>query len=217
MRTATQVRRLLLCFLFTLGACGEAPASDPPPGGPNDATILLEYLAENPGLGDAHHKWHSETLRSRPDYGIGFLTFHRGFVRHYDEWRLAHGYAVVVPWDPGTPIPADVPHPGRKTEDPSAEDPLCRRPVWLTAEGGADGARDPDFGASKLAEFTSSNQLGRSIDSPTSPRWHLRVHDTVGGDFGHPTKLVLDPIFWRWHKFVDDIWAEYQRLLPDGA
>jgi hypothetical protein len=198
--------------LVALGGCGDGP-----PAGetaPDDATILLEYEADTPDLEAQHHAWHLATSRSSPSYGLEFLRFHRTLIGTYDTWRATHGYAPLAPWDPGTPIPHDAPHPGRLSENPSAVDPLCRRPVWLTVAGGSRGERDPDFGAANLASFTSSNQLGRSIDSATSPNWHGRVHATVGGDFESATRLVHDPIFWRWHKFIDDIWATYQAEVP---
>jgi hypothetical protein len=209
---------LVVAVLAALApACGGEPApADLLPTGPNDATILQLYEADYPKLGDDHHAWHSTTLRGDPDYGIKFLRFHRALIGAYDDWRAAHGYAPLVPWDPGTPIPRDVPHPGRASENPSANDPLCRRPVWLTVTGGANGERDPDFGAASLQELTSSNQLGRSIDSTSNPRWHVRVHDGVGGDMAHPHRLIYDPIFWRWHKFIDTIWAEYEAAVPDA-
>jgi hypothetical protein len=198
-----------------VSACGvSAPAEMGPQV--DDATILLAYEADHPNLESDHHAWHLATLRSDPAYGFEFLRFHRALIGTYDAWRVALGYAPLVPWDPGTPIPRDAPHPGRASEDPSAVDPLCKRPVWLTAAGGSHGERDPDFGAATLANFTSSNQLGRSIDSTTSPYWHSRVHATVGGDFESQTRLVHDPIFWRWHKFIDDIWAAYEVQVPNA-
>jgi hypothetical protein len=174
----------------------------------NDESILDEYLAEHPELIQGHQHWHAENYQAAEDYGDLFLGFHHRLVEKFDAWRRQRGYDPLTPWDPATQIPDDAPHAGRESEDPSSVDPRCRRPSWLTLAGGQ--ARDPDFGAGKLDEFVSTNQLGRSIDSLTPPYWHTRVHATIGGDIGSSHRVVFDPIFWRFHKFIDQIWGEWQ-------
>ncbi len=190
------------CLLI---GCGKEPAAEERA---NDATILEQYLDEYPELVQNHGQWHSENHRAEPDYGDYFLGFHHRVLLRYDTWRVEHGYAPLEAWDPGTPIPASAPHAGRASADPSAVDPLCRLPSWFTLEGG--DARDPDFGAGRLIEFVSSNQLGRALDSQTDPAWHTRVHATIGGDLENAHRVVLDPIFWNFHKFIDDLWGEWQ-------
>jgi hypothetical protein len=190
------------------GIDGEGAPTDEP----RDAPILLQYLGEHRELVSGHQHWHSENYRSLPDYGDLFLAFHRKLVRDFDVWRAERGYPPLRPWDPATPIPAQAAHPGRLSENPSAVDPLCRRPTWFTVEGGT--TRDPDFGAARLGDFPSANQFGRAIDSVTPPAWHTRVHWTIGGDMVDQHRVVLDPIFWRFHKFIDHLWDEWQQETP---
>jgi len=187
-----------------LTGCGES-------GGPEqseDERILHEYLRDHPEVQDNHEHWHLDTDRGRSGYGESFLTFHRAVIGKHDAWRLEHGYSAVTPWDPSESIPRDADHHGRLTSDPSAVDPLCRTPEWLRLDG--NGVRNPEFGAGRLGDFTSSDQLGRAIDSLVKPNWHARVHATVGGDLASLHQFPLDPAFWRFHKFVDGIWHQWQ-------
>jgi hypothetical protein len=192
---------LLGVSLFGCAGSGESGLSE-------DERILEEYLSDHPEVQDNHAHWHVDTDRGRPDYGEAFLTFHRNVISKHDMWRLDHGYAAVAPWDPSTPIPQEAFHHGRFTSDPSAVDPLCRTPDWLTLDG--HGVRNPEVGAGRLGDFTSSDQLGRAIDSLQEPNWHARVHATVGGDLASVHLFPLDPAFWRFHKFVDGIWHQWQ-------
>jgi len=167
---------LVAAIGLCLVGCGESGESEES----EDERILREYLTDHPEVQDNHQHWHVDTDRGRPDYGEAFLTFHRDVVGKHDAWRLEHGYPAVAPWDPSEPIPGGAYHHGRSTSDPSAVDPLCRTPDWLQLDG--HGVRNPDFGAGRLIDFTSSDQLGRAIDSLQEPYWHSRVHATVGGD-----------------------------------
>jgi Common central domain of tyrosinase len=60
-------------------------------------------------------------------------------------------------------------------------------------------------------EFASLDQLGRAIDAG----WHARVHNTIGGDM-RETHSPIDPIFWPWHMWIDEIrsrWASWDAGL----
>jgi hypothetical protein len=193
--------RWFVCAVALLSACGEPSAVED--------ELLRQYLTEHPDVVHAHHAWHTEHLRTLPDYGAQFLAFHHRFVGAYEAWRAEAGAPPLTPWDPGTPIPAAQAHAGRATSDPSAVDPLCRIPTWLTVEGGT--ARAPQYVATRLTEFTSSEQLGSVIDGVASPTWHMRVHKTIGGDMADLHTATRDPVFWSFHKLIDDIWTEWER------
>jgi hypothetical protein len=86
----------------------------------------------------------------------------------------------------------------RSTSDPYSVNPACKTPTWATIGGGTEF--DPLYGYTRLAQFQSLDELGRSIDDG----WHGTVHNTIGGDmatFSSP----IDPIFWRWHRWIDDV------------
>ncbi len=105
-----------------------------------------------------HAAWHGVNNSSQPLFGEEFLRFHRFFVGEYDAWRAAQGHPPIPLWDPATPIPAEIPHAGRSTNNPSAVNPACKRPSWATVAGGAASA--PGFpGYTKLVDFKNRNQL----------------------------------------------------------
>jgi hypothetical protein len=207
MNRVVTVALLGLCLV----GCGQAVG----PEESADEIILHEYLAEHPEIQSNHEHWHLDTDRGIPDYGEAFLTFHRDFIGKHDLWRLEHGYPPVPAWDPTDPLAPDAYHGGRKTSDPSSVDPLCRMPDWLKLDG--NGTRNPDFGAGRLADFTSSDQLGRAIDSLQEPNWHGRIHRTVGGDMDTFHNFVLDPAFWRFHKLIDQVWQQWQEATAPAA
>lgn len=180
-----------------------------------DGIIVAAYLAAKPAIMNSHATWHRDNLKGLSDYGESFLGFHRKLIAEFDHWRMEQGYGPVPAWDPSTPIPKAAHHPGRRSDDPSSVDPLCRTPDWLKLDGA--GARNRDFGAGRLAEFTSADQLGRAIDSALSPNWHTRVHTIIGGDLGTAQRFPLDPVFWRYHKFIDGIWRQWERATGNDA
>jgi hypothetical protein len=208
--TRTAVVALLGAALCQLG-CASEPAE--PPGPSAEERILTEYFTDQPDVPNVHHRWHGKPAGE--NYGQAFLQFHRDFVAAYDDWRVAHGYERVVAWDPSTPIPPADAHPGRSSDDPSSIDPLCKKPPWLTREGGTDSERDPVFGARRLADYTSANQLGEAIDSQYALTWHNRVHQTIGGDMADSMRVPYDPIFWPWHRYIDDIWKDYEAAVAE--
>jgi hypothetical protein len=123
---------------------------------------------------------------------------------------MSKGYLPVVSWDPSTPIPDSFAHEVkleslRATDYPFSVDVMCKTPTWLTTAGGSD--HDPIYGYTALYQFRSINELGLAIDYS----WHGRVHNTIGGDMG-TFHSPIDPIFWRWHRWIDEIrakwWAE---------
>lgn len=204
------MRRLFILCALAAGCAGGPADIDPGADALSEEDRILQaYVAEFPDLPHVHHQWHGTHAREDADYGSQFLQFHRDLVGAYQAWRAQKGEPPLLPWDPGTPLPPRMAHAGRVTSDPSAVDPLCRVPSWLTMKGGTERALE--YAGARLDEFTSSDQLGSVIDGALPPGWHSRVHMTIGGDMAAPHRVPLDPAFWGFHQFIDDLWREWER------
>ena len=160
-----------------------------------------EYFGDDPEQSPRmmeHMDWHAlpENQNRTGNYGERFLDFHRDYVAKFDQFRIGKNLLPVSGWDPSTPIPPDLSHPRvliqvRSTSNPYPVNPACRTPTWATFAGGTEF--DPLYGHTRLGQFQSLDELGRSIDDG----WHGTVHNTIGADmatFSSP----IDPIFWRW-------------------
>jgi len=174
-----------------------------------------EYFGEDPMMSPRmkeHMAWHDDPANGNQtgNYGERFLIFHKQFIDKFDAFRQTKGLFPVSGWDPATLIPAAFSHDhvlwaGRNTDYPNSVDPHCKTPTWATLTGGTQP--DPLYGYTKLSQFQSLDELGRSIDSG----WHGTVHNTIGGDmmqFHSP----IDPIFWRWHRWIDNVRANWLAL-----
>jgi hypothetical protein len=164
-----------------------------------------------------HMDWHNDPQnRQRTgNYGERFLEFHRQFIDKFDAFRATKSLLQVEPWDPSTQIPGYLSHDyilmaARQTDYPFSINPHCKTPTWATAAGGTDP--DPLFGHTSLLQFASLDQLGRSIDGG----WHGTVHNTIGGDMSQ-FHSPIDPIFWRWHRWVDGVRSTWVALQPHRA
>jgi hypothetical protein len=187
------------------------------------------YVAQNHRLpGDTtnvlnqHSSWHSEYRfwdETYNDNGDLFFDFHRIYLEHFDAWRKEFRYPNITIWDPGTPLPygSDVDHASRGPN--YIPNPL---PTWFKVQPSGDGPKDRDSTSNTCEEFDKpvspwpSTQdalddfdpdlelLGCALTDP----YHNDVHVTIDGDMGSTNAAPLDPIFWRWHKFVDNIAVE---------
>lgn len=170
--------------------------------------LVRDYFGPDPmnsSIMMEHMDWHNlpENKSQTGNYGERFLLFHKQYVDKFDVFRNSKSFLPVSPWDPSTPIPSQLAHEEilvapRVTNDPYSVNHLCKTPTWLTVAGGVDA--DPKYGYTSLIQFQSLDELGIAIDHG----WHSTVHNTIGGDmsmFHSP----IDPIFWPWHKWIDDI------------
>lgn len=156
-----------------------------------------------------HMDWHNDPANQARtgNYGQRFLEFHKQYVDKFDQFRISKGLLPVSGWDPSTPIPAYLSHDhvltaARNTDNPFSLDPNCKTPSWATVAGGT--TPDPVYGHTSLLQFRSEDELGRSIDSG----WHGTVHNTIGGDMSQ-FHSPIDPIFWRWHRWIDNVRATW--------
>jgi hypothetical protein len=157
-----------------------------------------------------HMDWHmaQENVNRTGNYGERFILFHRQYIAKFDQFRQTKSLLPVSPWDPATVIPPALAHVKpltglRDTDNPAAVNPLCITPTWATVAGGTTPA--PGYGYMNLLQFQSLDELGRAIDSG----WHGTVHNTIGGDMAQ-FHSPIDPVFWRWHKWVDQVAVNWQ-------
>ncbi len=173
----------------------------------------------NPGFGhvvDEHIYWH-QFVGGGSDWRQ-FLAWHGYFLRRFDEWRTAFGYATVAPWYPGRPLPTGPAfnHPAslRLAFNPDVN----RIPTYYTIAGGtvADGG-----GQTKLADYTSLASFTSSFEGTYHGQVHCNIGPAVGGFFATSgagfgsmcrASSPKDPMFWRWHGFIDTMYRNYCRL-----
>jgi hypothetical protein len=181
----------------------------------------------NPAFGhviDEHIYWHQNVhgLTSYPIW-TRFLTWHGEFIRRFDLWRQLFGYRKVDPWYPGTPLPTgpafDV--------DPSLRLPYVpddnRIPTYFTIAGGTDA---DSTGKKKLADYPTLDTLNYAFEG----FYHSQVHCAIGTHLGNTfassgtgygsmckNSSPKDPMFWRWHGFIDIMYRNYCALKPAGA
>jgi hypothetical protein len=162
-----------------------------------------------------HENWH--TVPNPPTTGPNicchsgysgtlFFDFHHKFLDHFKRWRAEFGYYPPPFWDPGTAIPTggDIDHANRNT----SYNPLPNRIPPSFTSVGSSVARprstlgcDTVGGQFRLFDYPADRRLlGCVVTAP----WHGQVHVAVGGDMSNFSSPI-DPLFWRWHTFVDRI------------
>ncbi|HYG60083.1 MAG TPA: tyrosinase family protein, partial [Symbiobacteriaceae bacterium] len=146
-----------------------------------------------------HRGWHAAHPYSAcTPNGLAFKQFHTDFLNRFNRWRAEFGYPALVPWNPGTPKPGGVSnsHAGRNAFYNPAANAV---PTYLTAAGGA--LASPCWGAKKKADFANANQFWNEVEGP----WHNSVHVAIGGDMGWVSRAPKDPLFWRFHLYLDGL------------
>jgi hypothetical protein len=163
-----------------------------------------------------HSTWHSNFRFSNTTQGGAlFFDFHHEFISRFNSWRAEFGYPAVGSWTAGTALPTgpDVDHAARTgagTDAPTI-------PTWFTLAGAAatrpsngfpcetgesfdTGGFANGIGQQRLLDFVADrNLLGCATESP----WHNSVHVAIGGDMLSVALAPQDPIFWRWHNYLD--------------
>ncbi len=165
-----------------------------------------------------HTLWHA----TYPFQGFGydgtlFFDFHRQYLDRFNSWRAEFGYPPVGIWDSGTSIPrgVDIDHLARG----ATYTPLMK-PSWFTIGGGTPTRGnnglpcDSQSGQRRLRDFPSNRTL---LGCAVTHTWHNGVHTGVGGDMLNPQWSPRDPLFWRWHNFVDIISQERMSVFFAAA
>jgi hypothetical protein len=180
----------------------------------------------NPFFGhviDEHIFWHQYVhgLASFPLW-TRFLPWHGEFIRRYESWRTTFGYRKLDPWYPGTPLPTgpafDV--------DPVLRLPFVpddnRIPTYFTIAGGTAS----ENGRRKLADYPTLDALNWAFEG----FYHSQVHCAIGSHNGNAfgtsgtgygsmckNSSPKDPMFWRWHTFIDLMYRNYCFLRPGAC
>jgi hypothetical protein len=175
----------------------------------------------NPLMGriiDEHMYWHQIVKGGPAGTWIQFLPWHGYFLRRFNEWRAEFGYPPVAPWYPGRPLPTGPAYDHTAGLRLATYDPAANRiPTYYTIAGGTA----INSGHRRLGEYASVDEFSNSFE----PFYHGNVHcnigsatggffDTSGPGFGSMCKSSSpkDPMFWRWHGFIDVMYRNYCRL-----
>lgn len=186
----------------------------------------------NPGFGrviDEHIYWHQFVGGGPTGSWLQFLAWHTYFLRRFDEWRAEFGYDRVAPWYPGRALPTgpafDHPATLRLAFNPN----INRIPTYYTIAGGTAS----DGGRTRLSDYPSLDAFSNSFEFTYHGQVHCAIgpatggfFDTSGPGFGSMCRASSpkDPMFWRWHGFIDVMYRNYCRLrgitchfMPDSS
>jgi hypothetical protein len=178
----------------------------------------------NPGFGhvvDEHIFWHQSVhdLTSFPVW-TRFLPWHGEFVRRFDLWRQEFGYKKVAPWYPGRPLPTGP----QFDADAGLRLPYSadanRVPTWFTLTGGTGADAG---GQHKLADYATLDDFTNAFEFSFHGQVHCNIGANIGSFFGSSgvgygsmcnASSPKDPMFWRWHGYIDTLYRNYCKLHP---
>jgi len=178
-------------------------------------------LNHNSRVLNEHTQWHMDHMFNVAGYsGAQFFDFHHAYIATFNAFRKRFGYAPVGPsYDPSTPIPGAIPHDDVSFNNAphggvrATNTPNITTPAPFTSAGGAAHVKNgwpcdnvPNPQPSKLTEWPTLDALGCAVTSP----FHNTVHVTIGGDMSDPQTAPFDPVFFRWHSYLDAIANSYR-------
>jgi hypothetical protein len=200
------------------------------------------YVSSNNPMGPStrvlqeHNAWHGRYHfldESYNDKGDLFFQFHKLYLAHFDAFRNEFGYPPIEAWDPGTSLPSisSVDHDLRNASYIPEE-----IPPWFKAQPSGNGSTErvpnlrlpcetadfPNFSwqdktQDSLNDFEPDKELlGCALTHP----YHNYRHGAVGGedgDMSYADTAPKDPIFWRFHKFIDEVSEARDGLTPLGT
>ncbi len=170
-----------------------------------------------------------------------FFYMHEQMLARYDAELLSNNLARVEPYGPtawNKPIaaghdPIEVPGYGRRepSETLATADAQDLRQIWQEIDDALDSKslRGADGGTIPI----DRTNLGEAVE-PAVPQLRALDPDAYGGLHGtghvliaslssplgvmrNPVTAIRDPVFWQWHKFIDNINARWQKdLAPYG-
>lgn len=174
---------------------------------------------------DEHIFWHMniDGNLTFPNW-MHFLAWHGEFVRRFDTWRQQFGYNPVAPWYPGRPLPsgpqfdADA---GLRLTYVADNNHI---PTYYTITGGSTS--DPFGTQQKLSDYATLDDFTQSFEGS----FHGQVHCNIGAHLGSffetngagygsmcNASSPKDPMFWRWHGFIDLMYRNYCSFHPTSC
>lgn len=215
-----QARRVTVTVTTTQGQCTAEHSLNVERNNYDITRQAEDYYTNNHGAAvqTEHSFWHGQYPFTGWTYdGALFFDFHRQFLGRFNDWRSEFGYPPLGIWDSGTSIPrgVDIDHAAR-----AGTYALQPKPSWFTLTG---TVRRPSNGLPcdttgggqrRLPEYPANRRL---LGCAVTHTWHNAVHTAVGGDMLNVPFSPRDPLFWRWHNFIDVISQERQGVLFQAA
>ena len=189
--------------------------------------------------GDLPRDVYTKLFRLNDRQGELFFYMHEQMLARYDAELLSHGLERVEPFDPddwGHPIaaghdPIEIDGFGRREEKEilPGQAGSTLRSLWdeieeaLTATQlrALDGQSQVPIDRTNLGEAVEAAvpQL-RSLAEDAYPGLHgaghvfiARLGDPVLGVMASTVTAIRDPVFWQWHKAIDNLGARWQDEL----
>jgi hypothetical protein len=188
-----------------------------------------ETNAQLGGVIDEHMFWHINVGGGSNGSWLQFLAWHSYFLDRFERWRAEFGYPEVAPWYPGRPLPTgpDFDHPPSLRQ--AYNENNNRIPTYITLAGGT--TVDPYVASVvKLADYANLNSFSDSFEGLFGGSYHGQIHCRIGS-YNAPTintdfvatsgpyfgsmcmsSSPKDPMFWRWHGFIDRLYRNYCTL-----
>jgi len=197
------------------------------------AGLFAQVLEAADGL---PRELYTKLLRLNDRQGELFFYMHQQMLARYDAELLSNGLARVEPFGPGEwggPIaaghdPIELDGFGRREEKQTlpAEAGVALRELWEEIEEAltAKSLRALDPGASVPIDTTN---LGEAVEATVPQlrslaedaylglhgRGHVviaRLAAPVRGVMASTVTAIRDPVFWQWHKAIDNLSARWQ-------
>ncbi|HZW53631.1 MAG TPA: tyrosinase family protein, partial [Candidatus Elarobacter sp.] len=200
----------------------------------------LDYYRNDIDLSDHHSHWHTIYPGSAdadhpaaPEHGRLFLYMHQQMLARYDTDRAAAGLDPVTRYAPTFKEYEELLPPQRRPRWVVSVygDQFDDRDALSVAQAWDGSASDGDyeqqrrrFKALAPAEYADAETLGRDIEgfdegSTDAADLHNVGHmliaqppgQDVGTVMGDPATAITDPVFFRWHRRIDDVMYEWQQ------
>jgi hypothetical protein len=184
-----------------------------------------------------HIRWHTGRNPVDGTYngeGDSFFYFHKLFLDHFNAFRVEFGYPPIVAWDPSTLLQtgSEVDFSPRNESGYSPE----KLPSWFQphpfGQDKMERPERPSYGLAcekadapsiswpyktqdSLNDFEPDKELlGCVLTLPYHTSIHIKVGGNRVGSISYAETAPLDPLFWRLHKFIDNVSDAHDNLVP---
>lgn len=201
---------------------------DSPESQPEDYYVEINHAQR---VLDEHGAWHASHRRPPAGtaymHGALFANFHTAFLGNYAAFRRTFGYPATGLYIPDLDIDDDENGYTLEHVRRFGDRGMLKRPLWTTRAGGPPRAwgmvkcpSDPG-GQESVADFDGDlSVFGCAVEN----EWHNPIHGQLAGvsggqsgDMGSFLTAPKDPIFWRWHGFVDNVFEGFRAATSNLA